>query len=67
MNWRALTSRTTESDRGYTVLQCTSNDIPTGRYLAFAGRTIVIGGYDSPEEAKQACETHLYQASQAVA
>lgn len=67
MKWRALTNRTIESDHGYTVLQCTANDVPTGRYLAFAGRTISIGGYDSPEEAKQACETHLYQTSQAVA
>jgi hypothetical protein len=64
VKWRALTNRTIESDHGYTVLQCTANDVPTGRYLAFAGRTICIGGYDSPEEAKQCCDRHLYTTQQ---
>lgn len=67
MKWRAIAVNTIESDRGYTVLQCTANGEPTGRYIAFAGRTIVIGGYNSREEAQQCCETHLYQTSQAVA
>lgn len=64
MKWRALNENTIESDAGYFVLRCTANDIPTGRFIAFAGRYAPIGGYDSREEAQSACDAHLYQTKQ---
>lgn len=67
MKWRSIGINTIESDAGYSILRCTANGVPTGRFLAFAGRTIVVGGYDSREEAQQACDRHLYQTQQAVA
>ncbi len=53
--------RTIRSDAGYAVLQCTANKMATGRYVAFkvnVDRREVLGGYDSAEEAKLACEHH---------
>ncbi len=64
MKWRTINENVIESDAGYRVLQCTANDVPTGRYLAFAGRFNVVGGYDSSAEARNACEAHLYQTKQ---
>jgi hypothetical protein len=67
MRWQAhklgpvLAPDTIVSDVGYAVLRCTANDIPTGRFIAFrvlVDKRIVLGGYDSADEARQACETH---------
>lgn len=66
MKWREVTENTIESDAGYSILRCTADRVPTGRFLAFAGRTIVLGGYNSREEAQAACETHFYQTRQSL-
>lgn len=65
MKWRAINEHTIESDAGYRVLECTANDVPTGRHIAFIGPqdhnwvAQVLGGYSSGEEARQACTAHL--------
>lgn len=51
------------SSAGYSLLRCTCNGVPTGRYLLFKGVNttrdfIVIGGYDSSDAAKAAAEAH---------
>lgn len=66
MKWRNLGINTIESDAGYSILRCTANGEPTGRFIAFAGRYAPIGGYNSREEAQAACEIHLYQTRQAL-
>jgi hypothetical protein len=68
VKWRAHkdSEHTIESDAGYSILQCTADGVPTGRFIAFAGRYIPIGGYDSREEAQQQCELHHYQTRQAL-
>lgn len=54
-----------ESAEGYVILQCRANEVPTGRVLAFFGKSWkgpmakVIGGYDSSGDAKKACEDHF--------
>ena len=68
MRWQAdklshdgISFRTIRSDSGYAVLQCSANGVATGRYVAFkvnVDRREVLGGYDSAEEAKLACEHH---------
>jgi hypothetical protein len=67
VKWRTVSENTIESDAGYKVLRCTREGIPTGRFIAFIERYKVLGGYDSREEAQQACDLHLYQTQQAVA
>lgn len=72
MKWRRLGDHTAESDAGYCVLRCTANGKPTGRFIAFRGKTrkgtsygasnafpVVLGGFDSADAAKQACESDL--------
>lgn len=66
MKWRVTTVNTIESDAGYSILRCTADGVPTGRFITFAGRYAPIGGYDSREEAQAACEIHLYQTRQAL-
>lgn len=73
MRWRQIGPHTIESDAGYCILQATANGVPTGRFVAFIGRTtkttmpIVLGGYDSSADAKSACETHFAQIVEARA
>lgn len=67
VKWREVTEHTISSDAGYSILRCTANGVPTGRFIAFIERYKVLGGYDSREEAQQACQQHLYQTQQAVA
>ncbi len=66
MKWRPLKDQehTIESDAGYFVLRCTANGIPTGRFIAFAGRYAVLGGADSREAAQELCESHLWTTKQ---
>jgi hypothetical protein len=66
MKWRSIGINTIESDAGYSILRCTADGVPTGRFIAFAGRYAPIGGYDSREEAQQQCELHFYQTRQAL-
>lgn len=67
MKWRSINEHVIESDAGYRVLECTANDVPTGRYVAFIGATNanwisqVIGGANSGQEARQLCEIHNTQ------
>lgn len=69
MRWSAyilkegnVAAHTIRSDAGYYILRCTENDRPTGRFIAFhvgaRGGRFVLGGYDSSEAAKSACEHH---------
>ena len=49
------------SERGYAILRSTRDGKPDGRFLAFryvAYGIKVIGGYDSADDAKAACEHH---------
>jgi len=76
VQWRRLeiakgmfSDHTLASDVGYCVLRCTANGTPTGRFLAFRGRVgkpefEVLGGYDTADEAKAACDFHHAQRSQ---
>ncbi len=70
MKWRGINEHVIESDAGYRVLECTAEGIPTGRYVAFIGKTTptwmsqVLGGYSSGEEARQACIAHLSKTQQ---
>lgn len=61
MRWRRRDMNTIESDAGYAVHRCVENGVATGRFLAFKVlpefRT-VIGGYDSGDAARAACEAH---------
>jgi hypothetical protein len=66
MKWRTIGINTIESDAGYSILRCTADGVPTGRFIAFAGRYAPIGGYDSREEAQTQCELHFYQTRQAL-
>lgn len=66
MKWRAVNENVIESDAGYTILRCTANGVPTGRYISFAGRYNPIGGENSREEAQKLCEVHYYQTQQAL-
>jgi hypothetical protein len=65
MRWKQYSAHeadTIRSDAGYAILRCTSDGRPTGRYVAFKchieGRREVLGGYDSPADARSACEAH---------
>lgn len=64
MRWRTVEDNIAESNFGYRVLRCTSNGKPTGRFIAFKGKTtnltspLVLGGYDSWEDARAACDAH---------
>lgn len=66
MKWRAISEHTISSDAGYSILRCTANGVPTGRFIGFIARYQVLGGYDSREEAQAACEAHYYQTRQAL-
>ena len=61
MKWKTIGENTIESDSGYKILRCTANGVPTGRFIAFIERYRVLGGYDNSDEAKQACQQHLYE------
>lgn len=61
MKWRALNDDTIESNFGYRILRCTADGKPTGRFVAFVVRgekKTVLGGYDSGEDARVACDAH---------
>lgn len=69
MRWKAISPDTIESDRGYRVLRCRANGVPTGRFIAFRGKTsglespVVLGGWDSADDARNSCEAHWSQVS----
>lgn len=57
------------SEGGYGVLRCTENGRETGRFLAwrYRGQGIeVLGGYDSADDAKTACDAHWAKVSEAA-
>ena len=60
-----LAPHTLVSERGYRLLRCTENGRPNGRFIAFYMAPhevrIVLGGFDSAEDAKRACEAHDQQ------
>jgi hypothetical protein len=75
MRWQAhpndegVVVHTLRSDSGYAILRCTADGIPTGRFVAFKvhlDRREVLGGYDSSEEAKSACEHHAARRMEAA-
>lgn len=67
MKWRTVDENIAESNFGYRVLRCTADGKPTGRFIAFRGKTtdlrspLVLGGYDSWEDARTACDAHFAQ------
>lgn len=67
MKWRTVDENIAESNFGYRVLRCTADGKPTGRFIAFKGKTtdlrspLVLGGYDSWEDARTACDAHFAQ------
>ena len=77
MRWHAYklkdgraAQNTIASSEGYAVLRCTANSVPTGRFISFLVRLdsrLVLGGYDSADEAKAACEHHHAQRVEAAA
>lgn len=73
MKWRGVNEHVIESDAGYRVLECTAEGIPTGRYIAFIGKTTptwisqVLGAANSGEEARALCEAHLATTKQETA
>lgn len=62
MKWRPIGNHTYESDTGHTILRCTANGVPTGRFIAFRGRTTgegmpeVLGGKDNLDDAIELCK-----------
>jgi len=74
MRWKPhkladIAAHTIVSNEGYVVIRCTANGIPTGRFVAFRvllEKRVVLGGYDTAEDAKQACEAHRSQVTEAA-
>lgn len=73
MNWKpyklkdgSLAQATIASDSGYCICRSFVECTQAYRFIAFHGRTgephfKVIGGYDTAEEAKTACDAHEAQ------
>ena len=64
MKWKRADANTIRSDEGFSVMRCTVNGVPQDppRFIAFCHKPntplnkLVLGSYDDPQMAKNACE-----------